>query len=336
MPSLREVAKAAGVSTVTASSVLSGANRVRVSVETAKRIHETARNMNYVPRAAARGLRTGRTQVIGFINSPQTHWQPHWQEILRGVSDLLWDREERMILSLPRSEEQEVELLRQLAFGHQVDGLVVQNIAADDERVKMLKESKVPFVSVNGEAESGAHIVAFDNEEFASLLTTDALKDGGALALVSGKMRGPSDEEFLRGCQTAAEEAGVPFLHWDGAFLPDADWLGEARKKAGEKPLALVLTRQLLPELIGRMREGGLALGDDIGIRYLAGVDEVVLPPKGLTVVPVDHYTLGREAGKLLFSLIDKDDDTTIDPERRLILPGTARRLMAEAAVAAK
>ncbi len=328
MPTLREVAKAAGVSTVTASSVLSGANRVRVSDETAERIAAVARSMNYVPRAAARGLRTGRAGAIGFLASPRTHWKPNWQEVLRGMSDLLWDREENLILELPGDERQEEDMLRRLAFGHQVDGIFLQNAAPESTRVRMLEESGLPYVSLGGDPAGNLHVIEFDMIRFGELVVANMLRSAGAIVVLSGRTQSREDREFLQGCQKAAENRRIALQHWAGALLPDPAWIVTARRQSGSKPLGILLTRHLLPELLAMLVQTGLRFEQDIELTYLAGIAEVALPPPGLQVLHLDHYTLGREAVKLMFRLID-DQASAPEPTRHLVLPGIARDLMA-------
>src|ERR1700722_12174889 len=69
MPSsLSEVAKVAGVSLGTASSVLTGRTGFRVSAETAKRIQQAAHQLGYQPNRLARALATGRTRLIALID----------------------------------------------------------------------------------------------------------------------------------------------------------------------------------------------------------------------------------------------------------------------------
>lgn len=67
-PTLRMVAEVAGVSTATASYVLSGRpGSIRgpgASSETQRRVRDAAARLNYVPNQAARGMRTGTTQLM--------------------------------------------------------------------------------------------------------------------------------------------------------------------------------------------------------------------------------------------------------------------------------
>ena len=72
-PTLKDVAEAAGVSTTTASVVLRDKREgVRVPDHTRERVRETARRLGYSPNTLARGLRTRRTTLVGFISEEVT------------------------------------------------------------------------------------------------------------------------------------------------------------------------------------------------------------------------------------------------------------------------
>ncbi|MDR3687995.1 MAG: LacI family DNA-binding transcriptional regulator [Fimbriimonas sp.] len=66
--SLSEVARLAGVSESTASSVLTKRRGFRVSPETAARIREAAERLEYRPNRLARALATGSTRLIALID----------------------------------------------------------------------------------------------------------------------------------------------------------------------------------------------------------------------------------------------------------------------------
>jgi LacI family transcriptional regulator len=69
MPSsLSEVARLAGVSLGTASSVLSARSGFRVSAETAARIRQAADKLDYKPNRLARALATGKTRLIALVD----------------------------------------------------------------------------------------------------------------------------------------------------------------------------------------------------------------------------------------------------------------------------
>ena len=84
MASITEVARLAGVSTATASRVVS-ASDYPVSAATRERVLEAARTLDYVPNALARGLLKSRVPVVAVIVHDIT--DPYFSEVVRGVED---------------------------------------------------------------------------------------------------------------------------------------------------------------------------------------------------------------------------------------------------------
>ena len=84
MASITEVARLAGVSTATASRVVSSSD-YPVSAATRERVLEAARTLDYVPNALARGLLKSRVPVVAVIVHDIT--DPYFAEVVRGVED---------------------------------------------------------------------------------------------------------------------------------------------------------------------------------------------------------------------------------------------------------
>lgn len=64
VPTSADVARLAGVSRATVSYVLNNAGAVRISEPTRRRVREAARELGYVPHAAARSLRAGHSRMV--------------------------------------------------------------------------------------------------------------------------------------------------------------------------------------------------------------------------------------------------------------------------------
>lgn len=62
---MQDIADALGISRATVSNALRG--KGRLSVDTAKQVHEMAQKLNFVPSSLGRALRTGRSASIGLI-----------------------------------------------------------------------------------------------------------------------------------------------------------------------------------------------------------------------------------------------------------------------------
>ena len=65
--SIKDVAREAGVSMATVSYVLNSMADAGIGQETAMRVRETARRLNYVPSISARTMINHRSNLIGII-----------------------------------------------------------------------------------------------------------------------------------------------------------------------------------------------------------------------------------------------------------------------------
>ncbi len=88
MPSIKDVAQAAGVSTATVSRVL--ANKSRVNAETRKRVLEAIEQLNYRPNLIARSLRVQKSAKIGLVVSDIRN--PFFTAISRAVEDAAYEQ----------------------------------------------------------------------------------------------------------------------------------------------------------------------------------------------------------------------------------------------------
>jgi LacI family transcriptional regulator len=100
---LRDVARAAGVSVMSACAVLTGGGgNVKVSEIRANLIREKAKELNYEPNLQARGLRTSRTDTIGVVLQHLTSFgeEPYYyQQLLDGIMTALFPQGYTLALS---------------------------------------------------------------------------------------------------------------------------------------------------------------------------------------------------------------------------------------------
>ncbi|WP_030675732.1 LacI family DNA-binding transcriptional regulator [Streptomyces sp. NRRL B-1347] len=86
VPTSADVARLAGVSRATVSYVLNNTSAVRISEPTRRRVREAAKELGYVPHAAARSLRAGHTRMV-LMPTPQIPVGPLFS---RFFSELQW------------------------------------------------------------------------------------------------------------------------------------------------------------------------------------------------------------------------------------------------------
>ena len=119
--SIKDIAKAAGVSHSTVSRAL--ADSSLVAEETKRRIRRLAKEMGYSPSAIARGLVTKRTYTVGLVVT--TIADPFVSEVVRGIEETALDNGYSVILCDSNAEPQrEITAVRTLRE-KRVDGIIV-------------------------------------------------------------------------------------------------------------------------------------------------------------------------------------------------------------------
>lgn len=123
MASLQQVAERAGVSTTTASRVLSRAPGVeRISTETRQVVFQAAQALEYEASTIARALRTGRSCAVGFL-APDVP-SPFLSAILAGAERVLQKNGYHILISITEQDPQEEDAWL-ASFTQRIDGALV-------------------------------------------------------------------------------------------------------------------------------------------------------------------------------------------------------------------
>src|SRR5512141_355130 len=97
---IKDVAKRAGVSHTTVSRALLGNSLI--SPATTERIRRLAVEMGYRPSAAARSLKTNRSEVLGVIVSSID--DPYFSEVLQGIENTAQQGGYRLFIAASRRD----------------------------------------------------------------------------------------------------------------------------------------------------------------------------------------------------------------------------------------
>lgn len=325
MVTIREVARAAGVSVATASRALNGL--ASVTPETRAKIEAAAGELDYVPHSGARSLTKRRTDTIGVI-LPDLYGE-FFSEIIRGIDQVVQSATKHLLLANMHGNAEET-LLAIRAMRGRVDGLLVMPPDSNAETIAARLVGEIPTVLLGARPSEGTSpFVAVDNYAGARL-ATEHLIERGARQLVH--IAGPvTNHDALERARAFRDVVRERLNIGDPKVIP-GDFRETGGRGAADRVLrdhadcdAVFAANDLMAvEFMSAMREAGVAIGTDL---MVAGFDDIPLAryvvPQ-LTSVHSDVLRLGQAAAELMLRLSCEDGDP--GPTGLVIAPTLAIR----------
>ncbi|HHW00332.1 MAG TPA: LacI family transcriptional regulator [Clostridiaceae bacterium] len=139
---VKDVAKAAGVSAATVSRVIN--NDPRISEKTAKKVNDCIQELGYKINNVARSLKTNKTRTIGFI-APEIA-NDFFMNVAKGVEDELRKHGYSVIVCSSNESSTEENNRIQLLSEKCVDGLIIIPASGEGKHFNQLKEVNIPVV----------------------------------------------------------------------------------------------------------------------------------------------------------------------------------------------
>ena len=160
---LKDISVEIGVSVTQVSRALGGFGDV--SAETRQRVQEAALRLGYRPNAIARGLKTGRSGIVAMvvpasIEAPQ---RGGMFEIVIGISTAVSRNGMRLILHVSQPDDDPADVHEDLFKAGGIDGFIVVEPVADDQRIGRLQQLGVPYVVHGRDPKTDHHFVDVDN-----------------------------------------------------------------------------------------------------------------------------------------------------------------------------
>ncbi|MFN8400277.1 MAG: LacI family DNA-binding transcriptional regulator [Anaerolineales bacterium] len=304
-PTIRDVARQAGVSHQTVSRVINGSDDVLP--ETRAVVEAAIEELGYRPSAIARSMARGLTHTLAIISPNLTDYT--FASVIEGA-ELEARQHDYFVLSSSASDPQAFQGLVDELVGHRrVDGLIVINPYADERFEFLPKEFPVVFVGARSHDENVCSI-SLDDEKVAYEATQHLISLGHKrIALVTGPMEEDCSQDRLVGFQRALNEAGISF---DQSLMFEGDWSATS----GSEALADFVKKGNLPTAVfaqnDRMAMGVMRAARDAELKVpdqlsVIGVDDMPLssyfdPP--LTTMRQDMPLIGQEAIRKLIEII--------------------------------
>lgn len=324
-----DVAERAGVSKASVSRFI-GDDRALLSDTIALRIEQAINELGYRPNQMARGLKRGRTRLIGMLVADIRN--PYSIAVMHGVETACRQHGYSLVVcNTDRDDEQERQHLAALR-AYNIEGLIVNTLGHHLEQLLELQR-EMPLVLVDRKVEAlHSDLVGLDNP-LAVRMALEHLEQQGYrdILLVSEAADGTSSRvERMEGFQ--AQISARSRLHADvleidddltsrlQAFLATCD-TGPKALFCANGVAALACTKAL--------RQLGCRLFEDIGLIALDDLDWYTLVGSGITALAQPTEAIGASAFDCLLRRLrgDTSPPRALDFAPQLIVRGSTQPL---------
>jgi DNA-binding LacI/PurR family transcriptional regulator len=309
VPTIRDVARHAGVAISTASAALN--RSAPVSEDVLAKVQEAVRVTGYVPHGGAQSLRRGQSRLVGLIVPNVAN--PHFAAVARTIENVCLSAGYLSVVFSsgqdPARESQILQMMRQ----QRVAGLIIIPTRSDAVHGRRLKaEIHVPTLLLDMTVEGlGFDVVKLDNVRATRLATDHLIALGhrriGLLAGIPGLV---TSEDRLKGYLEAHAAAGIaadPALVLRGDFEQSvaAASVREAMKRTAPLTALVSCSNMMTLGSLQAFRDLGLSVPRDVS---LVGVDDLdfadLLDPPP-TVVRAPVVLMAERAIRLLLEELD-------------------------------
>ena len=316
---LKDIAKAAGVSAMSVSKALN--NKQGISEETRKRILKAAEELHYTQNMVAKSLRTEETLTIGVVLSDSSEMVT--SRILRGISDMAKENHYSVIIAnTDHSEETEKQAVETL-INKRIDGLImVAPIGNSTDYMNWLENFRIPLVLLMRHSQHQSVDTVINDNFLGGYLLVEHLaqqkcRSFAFLPLVNSQ----AGRERIAGYSQALGQLKIDFETCPTVYVPpfiDDGYLGAKKLlESGARFDALVCGCDTIA--IGAMSallEAGVSIPKDVCVTGYDGIELTSYLMVPLTTMVQPLYKMGRQGTEIL---LDRIKYPSI-PVRKIIL----------------
>jgi DNA-binding LacI/PurR family transcriptional regulator len=313
---IKDVARAAGVSTATVSHVL---NKTRfVSEETREKVLRAIESSNYYPNANARSLASGRSNTLGLLISDISN--PFFPELVKSIETVAFERGHEVILAnTDYDDERALSNVRRF-IERKVAGVALMTSELDKGLIDELARCRVPvvFLDIGSAGVCMSNIVVDYEAGISEAINHLHWLGHQKIAYLGGPGRLLSAARRLAAFR---DSMAHQFPDTTTLEIYEADFRLEGGRRvaremlaAGNPPTAVVVANDMMAlGLMKEFHERGLHVPEDISI---VGFDDIAfaeLSNPQLTTVCLPRVELGRKAVEALMATIEHPESRGVE-----------------------
>jgi LacI family transcriptional regulator len=336
---IKDIAKALGLSTSTVSRALNGS--YEIGAETKKLVLEYAEKVNYRPNPIALSLKEQKSHSIGVVVCEVAN--NFFSQAINGIESIAYNRGYHVIITQTHeSFDRESANVQHLLSRH-VDGLLVSLSAetTDTSQYKYLFEKGFPIVFFDRvAADINTHKIIANNFK-GSFDAAELLINAGftKIAHLTNSNNLLISRERFDGFKAALDEHNLDFkpgylkyCNHGGMIQDEVEFAIKELLNMDEPPDAIFIgSDRLTISCMHILKKMGIKIPDDMGIAGFTNSDVAELFDPPLTVVRQPAFQIGQMATEMLIKTIESKwpvEEFTIEQvETELIARSSSQKL---------
>jgi LacI family transcriptional regulator len=312
-PTMRDVARLAGVSQPTVSRVLNNTpSTIPVSEETRQKVLAAVKELGYRPNMTARSLRTQRTQMIALMIADISN--AFYHPIARAVQDIARQHDYDVIIANSDHRYDNEKHFCEAVVRRPVDGVIMVPIHLTYEDIdRFITFTQNPVVVLGQHIQHPEVDVVWSDDEKATFEAVTWLieKQGyGQVGFLGVPEEYPPGPRRWRGFKRAMEHAGLP-VEPDFAF--QGDFTLESGRRAAQQllakrdwpPVVFAVNDLMAIGLILELQDAGYTVPDDIAVMGFDDIPEASIIRPHLTTLAQTPVEIGQKLATALFDRIE-------------------------------
>ncbi len=321
---IKDIAKRAGVAHTTVSRALRG--NPMIAAETAGRIRQIAAELGYRPSAAARSLKTSRSQVLGVVVSSLD--DPFFSEILQGIEDIAQESGYSLFVAASRHNLLREQKIVQAMVEHRADGVIICSTPFSPEQAHLLLEYGRPIVVVNNQAaEAYRYSIYHDDLDGSRQITRHLIRLGHRkIAYLGNSLSGRTTLDRLTGFRQEMASAGLSIpadyvLELAGGGPVQGMEAVDYFMSLPDRPTALVCFNDMLAVgVLTGLRKAGVCIPKNFSVTGFDNINFSAYTHPPLTTFDQPKRFIGAEAARLILDLLRSPAEAVAtEPEIRLL-----------------
>lgn len=311
-PTIKDVAKLAGVSISTVSRVMN--NSKPVSPEAKRKVLDAINKLDFKPNELARSLVMRKSNLVGVIVSDLGI--EYMAQLVRGAEEIGRVYKYDILLSSSYGSEDAINNAIDFLATKQVEGLVIISESISDESLLKLREAKIPFVLLDKYYSSKTlHTVRIDYEKEEYKLIKYLLDSGHEnVLLLETKDDNIVKKAKLEGYRKAIEENKKKsfVIEIDGLTSNDGYNIGkEVIDLCKKNKISAVACEndEVAIGFIDYCADNGINVPNDLTVTGFGDRSIASIYRPNLTTVAIPYYDIGAIAIRALIKRIKDEDD---------------------------